>query len=129
MPILVSGLAYYLLGALWFSPLLFQNQWDRALGFERPPGWKPSLAYYLGPLLGCISVAFATYLWAQTSHSESWERITGIGFHVGLLVSLPITLTNAISPKTANPWLFTAVVGTYHVVGATLVGAVIAWTT
>ncbi len=32
-----------------------------------------------------------------------------------------------IAPKTANPWLFAAVVGTYHVLGATLVGAILGW--
>lgn len=127
MSVLASGLAYYILGALWFSPFLFEKHWDRALGFVRPPGWKPSLPYYLGPLFGCLCVAFATYLWAQMSHAATVQRFAGIGFHVGVLVSLPITLTNAISPRMANPWLYTAVVGAYHVVGATLVGAVMGW--
>jgi len=123
MPVIVGGLVYYLLGALWFSPFLFEKQWDRALGFERPAGWKPTMTYYLGPLVACFCVAFAIHLWAHMSHSTGWSMLAGIGFHVGVLVSLPVTWTNAISPKTRHPLRYAAVVGGYHALGATLAGA------
>jgi hypothetical protein len=41
LPIFVAGLAYFVLGGLWFTPLL-GRQWDKAVGFGRPPEWRLS---------------------------------------------------------------------------------------
>ncbi len=45
LAVAAATLAYYLLGALWFTPLLGAS-WDRAVGFERPKGHRFPPIYY-----------------------------------------------------------------------------------
>jgi Protein of unknown function (DUF1761) len=121
---IVAGLAYFALGGLWFTPL-FGKAWDKAVGFDRPPRWRPAAAYYLGPLVGCVVVAFATQALLNISGADSLDRkllvagIAGVGF------SACVTTVNAISPNVPRPALYAAVVGSYHVVGTLLCAVVL----
>lgn len=124
-PILVAGLAYFALGGLWFTPL-FGRQWDRAVGFARPPRWRPGPAYYLGPLAGCLAVAAAmAYLLRLLPPAAGWDAVLPMGAVVGLGVAAAVTGVNAIAPNMPRPGLYTAVVGSYHALGAVLCAAVL----
>jgi Protein of unknown function (DUF1761) len=126
LPILVAGLAYFALGGLWFTPL-FGKQWDKAVGFVRPPKWRPSAAYYLGPLLGCLMAALATAYLIQLSQAQTlWDHLR-VGFVAGLGFGATITTVNAIAPNMRHPGLYAMVVGSYHWVGIALCSAVLHW--
>lgn len=124
--ILAAGIAYFALGGLWFTPL-FGKQWDKAVGFERPPKWRPSAVYYLGPLVGCVVAAYATFHIAQLAQAQSLADYLKIGFLVGAGYGASITTVNAISPNMPRPGLYAAVVGTYHLIGLVLCTAVLYW--
>jgi hypothetical protein len=34
LSVLVAGVASWLIGALWYSPLLFSKRWQKELGFK-----------------------------------------------------------------------------------------------
>jgi hypothetical protein len=126
LPVIVAGFAYFALGGLWFTPL-FGKQWDQAVGFARPPKWRPSAVYYIGPLLGCLVASFATSVLAQWAQAATLEKYLLIGLTVGLGYGAAITSVNAISPNMPRPGLYAAVVGTYHLVGLLLAAAVLYW--
>lgn len=126
LPILAAGFAYFALGGLWFTPL-FGRQWDKAVGFERPPKWRPSTIYYVGPLLGCLVAAFATAYLAQLAQAQSLEDYLRIGLLAGIGYGAPITAVNAIAPNMRHPGLYAAVVGSYHLAGLVLCSAVLHW--
>ncbi|MBI3561829.1 MAG: DUF1761 domain-containing protein [Gammaproteobacteria bacterium] len=126
LPILASGFAYFALGGLWFTPL-FGRHWDKAVGFERPPKWRPSAIYYIGPLLGCLVAAFATSYLAQLAQAQSLADYLRVGLLVGLGYGATITTVNAIAPNMPRPSLYAAVVGSYHLIGLVLCAAVIFW--
>ncbi|NOU13037.1 MAG: DUF1761 domain-containing protein [Methylococcaceae bacterium] len=124
LPILAAGVAYFALGGLWFSPL-FGRQWDKAVGFERPPKWRPSSVYYIGPLLGCLVAAFATSYLAQLEQAQLLVDYLRVGFVVGMGYGVTITSINAIAPNMSYPGLYAKVVGSYHLIGLVLCSAVL----
>jgi MFS family permease len=124
LPIIVAGFAYFALGGLWFTPL-FGKQWDKAVGFDRPPKWRPSAVYYLGPLLGCLVAAFATSYLARLAGAQSLQEYLRVGLTVGLGYGVVITTINAIAPNMRHPGLYAAVVGSYHLFGLLVCSAVL----
>lgn len=126
LAILVAGFAYFALGGLWFTPLL-GRQWDKAIGFARPPKWRPTAVYYLGPLLGCLVAASASAYLTQLAQALSLADYLGAGLLVGIGYGATITTINAISPNMRHPGLYIAVVGSYHIAGLVLCAAVLYW--
>lgn len=124
LPAFVAGVAYFALGGLWFTPL-FGRQWDKAVGFERPPKWRPGAIYYIGPLVGCLVAAFATSCLAQLTQAQLLTDYLKVGFLVGMGYGATITTVNAIAPNMPHPGLYAAVVGSYHLVGLVLCAAVL----
>jgi hypothetical protein len=123
---LTAGAVYFALGGLWFTPL-FGKQWDRAVGFERPPRWRPGLPYYAMPLAGCLAVAAAVdFLLGQVAAHSLREALT-LGLVLGAGISLAITTVNALAPNMPRPALYAAVTGSYHLLGAVLCAAIHFW--
>lgn len=124
--ILAAGAAYFALGGLWFTPL-FGKQWDKAVGFARPPKWRPSAVYYIGPLVGCMLAASALAILVRLTNAQTLEQHICLGLTVGLGFGATITTVNAIAPNMPRPGLYALVVGSYHTVGLMLCSAVLYW--
>ncbi|MCI0747398.1 MAG: DUF1761 domain-containing protein [Verrucomicrobia subdivision 3 bacterium] len=121
LSILGATLLYYMLGALWFSPVAFGRFYDKALGFERPPRWRPGAEFYLGPLVGCFLSAVATAILLHATGCSSQRDAAILGLVAGLGYAGAVSGVNAITPKTPKPFLYGAVTGLYHTVGITIV--------
>ncbi len=116
----VAALAYYALGAAWFTPL-FGKAWDRSLGHDRTrsDGRFPT-SYYVVPLVSAAAITTLIALLAaavERSGVDSWL----VGAAVGLAVAFAI-LTNALTPNTPRPYLFAAVTGGYHLTASMAAG-------
>lgn len=122
--IFVAGLAYFILGGLWFTPL-FGKLWDKAVGFNRPEKWRPSAIYYIGPLVGCFVAAFSIALLINIVQPETLSGSLSIGLIVGLGIGATITTVNAISPNMPHPGIYAMVTGSYHLTGLILCSAII----
>lgn len=118
--IALATLAYYVLGAVWFTPL-FGRAWDSALGHRRDPTGRFPLRYYVGPLIGCLVVSAATAVLADALAFDRLGDALALGIVVGVGYAAPVSLTNAITPITPRPWLFATVTGGYHLVGRVVV--------
>ena len=126
LPVLAAGFAYFALGGLWFTPL-FGKQWDSAVGFERPPKWRPPAVYYVGPLLGCLVAAFATSYLVKLTNAQAFSDFLRVGLAGGIGFGAAITTINAIAPNMRRPGLYSAVVGSYHLTGLALCSSVLYW--
>lgn len=124
LAVAVATVAYYLLGAAWFSPL-FGKAWDAAIGVERSRGHRFSAAYYVVPFVTSlvVSVAVATVITAL-GPARLGEALL-LGLLIGVGVAAAVSITNALTPHTPRPFLFGAVTGGYHAVGITLVAAIV----
>lgn len=123
-----ATIAYYLLGALWFSPL-FGAAWDSAIGFHRPRGHRFGLIYYVTPLVSALLVTVATAVLAYALDLEHLTDALLLGGVVGFGYAATVSVNNAITPHTPRPLLLGAVTGSYHVVGIVIVSVIIVWLT
>lgn len=122
----VSGIVYFALGGVWFTPL-FGRYWDRAVGFERPPRWRPPAVYYLTPFFACLVTAGAMGLLIDQAAPSSMAEALWLGLVVGLGFSVAVTTVNAVSPNMPRPGLYALVTGSYHLAGALLCAALHFW--
>lgn len=119
----VAALAYYLLGALWFTPL-FGSSWDRAVGYARQGVNRFPARYYVTPLASALVVAVATALLVEAMDVSTPADATELGSVVGLGYAA-VSFNNAVAPNVPRPFLLGAVTGGYHVIGAVVVAVVI----
>lgn len=123
LAVALAALAYYLLGAAWFTPL-FGKAWDRSIGYDRSQATKFRPAYYVVPLVSAVLVALALGL-ILAALAPSFGEALIVGVIVGLGVAAAVSINNALTPHTPHPYVFGAVTGGYHLVGIVIVSAII----
>lgn len=117
LAIAVAGFAYFMLGAVWFSPFIAGSYYDKALGFTRTKDMKWGVIYYIGPFMGCIISTFATAILIQWCSITSVTDAVKLGLLVGVGYGMVISITNAINPNTPRPLMYGLATGGYHVIG------------
>jgi hypothetical protein len=116
--VLVGIIASGVLGALWYSPLLFLRPWTRAAG--RQPAQSP--AVYAVTVLTAIIAAVAFGWWAGPEPSAEEAVIDGLV--VGLFFAAPaLGLHYAFAGRGLRLWLID---GGFQVVRFVLLGVVFA---
>ena len=122
--ILATGIGFWILGAFWFSPLLFAKPWAAIVG--RPMGEKPKgmvhgmIVSFIGNLLLSLVMAHIV-VWAGADnfgHGAFIGFLCWLGFIGGLLYAHRI--------YEGRPFAYFAIVGGYWLVGCTLTGGVLA---
>ncbi|MFC4104241.1 DUF1761 domain-containing protein [Paenibacillus xanthanilyticus] len=126
LAIIAAALAYYVLGAVWFTPL-FGALYDKALDTKRSPNQKWPMLYYIGPLVSAFAASIATALFVDALQIVHLSDALLLGLIVGVGYAMSISFNNAINPKTPRPLLYGAVTGSYHVVGMMLTAAILYW--
>jgi hypothetical protein len=123
--VVVSGVAYFIMGALWYSPVLFGRPWMQAMGKkpEELSGGSPAvfLVTFLAELFAVYVLAhFVRYAGAAT---VSEGLLTGLWAGVGLVGMA--TLVNHLYDAGRPRVLFLINAG-YHVVSLALAGILLA---
>jgi membrane-associated HD superfamily phosphohydrolase len=77
LAVIAAALANFLIGGLWYSPLLFQKAWMRANGFTDDDVGKGNPAVIFG-----VSGLFSLIMAANLAAFVSFEGVT-LGFAVG----------------------------------------------
>jgi hypothetical protein len=125
LAVLVSALAFFLLGSIWYSPILFANAWMKELGFtkENMAGGNMFKTFGLSFLLMLI---MAFNLAAFIGNGQGFQfgltagALAGIGW-----VALAIGVNFLYERRSFRMWLITA---GYMAIGFTIMGAIIgAW--
>lgn len=124
LAVLVATFVYFMLGAVWFTPL-FGKAYDKALGFNRAKGQKWPPIYYIGPFLNSLVVTTTTAILMHALHIEEMSDAVALGLIVGIGYLAAISFNNAITPKMADPLLYGAVTGSYHTVCAVAAAAIL----
>lgn len=88
-----ATLVSMLLGALWYSPLLFGNRWMACLGKT-----KETLGSATIPMLGSLFASLLTAVGVGLIYSllsvDSMSMAVGVGLILGLLIIFPALLTD-----------------------------------
>lgn len=125
LAVLVSALAFFVIGSVWYSPVLFAKAWMKELGFseEKPSTAKMVKTFGISFLLMLI---MAFNLAAFIGNGMGWQyglsagALTGIGW-----VALAIGINYLYERKSFRIWLINA---GYMAVSFSAMGAIIgAW--
>lgn len=122
--VIAATCAYFILGALWFTPL-FGKAYDAALGIKRDKGQKWPAVYYIGPFISALVTSVAIAVLVYALNISDVTNATLLGLVVGAGVALSISCNNAINPKTPRPLLYGFVTGGYHTVGIIVVAVIL----
>jgi hypothetical protein len=121
------------LGALWYSPLLFGTKWAKLMGLDiNKMKTDPIIQKNAqkGYILSSICHLIMTYVMAHfveyTHASGSWLDGLKLGFWCWLGFTLTTMLPNHIFSKTNFSWLLAAINIGYPMVGLSTAGAILA---
>jgi hypothetical protein len=130
LAVIVAGIIYYALGAIWYAPPVLGRTWQKSIGWDPntpAPGMSPmNIAI---PLVGYIIAAAATGMLAAATGSVdvSGGIVLGLVIGVGYALTL-MAVTAAFDPQKPAPWTWFAVAGGYHFVGLLIAAVVVsAW--
>ncbi len=124
LPILVSAIIVWLLGALWYSPVLFAKPWIAIIG--RKEGEKPKgvVKGMVGSLIGDLLLAFVLMHLIIWSGADSWLD----GVHIGFITWVGFVLS-PLYPQSVyegRPFKYFAINGGYWLVSLLVIGALLA---
>ncbi|WP_336871542.1 DUF1761 domain-containing protein [Rhodococcus qingshengii] len=100
IPISIAALVYYLLGAIWFTPL-FGTIWDRSIGHTRQTNIPFQLSFYIIPLLSALLVTVVLAFVLDLVNPCDLGDTIGVGAIVAVGLALPISVNNALTPQPA----------------------------
>ena len=123
LAVIAAATSSFLLGGLWYSPLLFLKRWNAAMGLREEDSGHPAKVFGLSFLFAVIAAyVFALLLGPNPVLSEAWKAglLVGLGF---VAMSFGINYQFANRPLSA---LF--IDGGYHTIQFMLYGLILgAW--
>ncbi len=113
LAVFVAALLTFVLGAFWYSPVLFARQWMQAQGYtpERLEEMKKKglTRAYVGSALCYLVMAWVVALFAAYTNSTTLASGLWLGFLAWLGFAAPLGLTaNLFSEKPIAAWVIDA---------------------
>ncbi|MCG2589311.1 DUF1761 domain-containing protein [Rhodohalobacter sulfatireducens] len=121
--IIVATLVYFILGALWYSPVLFGNTWMKLRNLDPETMEQPNpIIYFYSFILQFIGVAsLAMFITALGVDGAGNGALIGFGAGAGFVFSL----AGATGIFTDIPMKLHFLDNGYHVVGLVLAGIIL----
>lgn len=122
LAVVIAGVAYFGLGAIWYNPKVFGGAWMRLVGKtpeELGDSMQPMILGGLSALVASIALG-ALIIYGGWLH---WVDGVGIGALAGVGLIMPVTAMNYVFA--GRPMQLFFLDSTYHVVGFVLMGAIL----
>ncbi len=131
LAVVVAAIAYFAIGAAWYSPALLGKPWMRSIGWDaeqEPPAMTP--VSYVGPLVGYLVAAAAVASLAFATDTDTFGEGIVLGLVVGIGVAAVLAYVTAVfDPQKKEPMTWFAITAGYHLVGLLVTAVVVAlWT-
>ena len=124
LAILVSAIILWVLGAAWYSPVLFAKQWMELIGVKREPGKRDGLllgmtASFIGDLV--MSFILANIIVWSNTHGFAMGSVIGVLAWIGFIAAPQ--LPQGLYEK--RPFKLFAINSGYWLVGLFIVGGLL----
>ena len=125
LAVLVGALAYFFLGAIWYSAL-FRNAWIKATGanMNNPDGRKGFASIMIGSFITIVITSIGLALIITRLHTNGWMTGCKIGLIAGVCFSAATICNSYLYEK--RPIALSAINSLYNIVGCVLAGIIIA---
>jgi hypothetical protein len=121
LPSLISALSAFLLGGLWYSPLLFGKVWQREVGLSNEQlAAANRLKIFGGSFILCLiaAIAFSMVITPEASFFMAFHSGVGIGL---FWIATSFGVNYLFEQKSLKLWLINA---GYHSLQFTLYGLI-----
>lgn len=118
--VLAAAVSSFVLGGLWYSPLLFLKPWNKAMGRSEHDNGHPARVFGLGFVYALVAaVVFAMLLGPTPVLSEAWKAglLVGFGF-----VAMSFGINYQFANRPIIAWLID---GGYHTGQFVLYGVIL----
>lgn len=122
--IAIAFVAYFLLGALWFT-LLFTKQYKISLGRAGEDLQNNSPIFIVGPALCSLVITIASAILIYALNIEGIGNAVEFAFFIGIGYLFANTVNIAINPNMPHPIHYGLITGAYHLVGILIVSIII----
>ena len=123
MSVLLAFVAYFLLGALWFT-VFFSKPYKISLGRENETlSNKP--IFIVGPALCCLVITSASAILMYALEISSFGGALEFSLLAGIGYLFANTVNIAINPNIPRPILYGMISGFYHLVGILIVSFIL----
>lgn len=124
LAILVAAALSFLIGGVWYSPILFAKRWQRECGLSDEQLKNANMARIFGLAYVCslvMAVNLAAFLGAKATvpFGLAAGAAAGIGW-----VAMCFAINDLFERRSLVLWLINS---GYHVVSLTLMGGLLAW--
>jgi uncharacterized membrane protein YciS (DUF1049 family) len=125
LKIVLASVAYFAIGALWYSPVMFAKQWAADNKFAKDFfKQKMNMPMILGGSFAMIMLAIVNFtMLLGPAPTRPFSTIMGILIAVGFM--LPVLGINMI--YTRKPIRLLAIDAGYHIIGMALAGTILGW--
>lgn len=130
LAVIVATLAYFALGAIWFSPMLFSKPWMAGHGITMPEGdeakarmRKEMPKMMLVTLILCFIGTLGMGYLETAACTFNWMGGAKIGIVAGGFILIAMALSHMYTKKSFKLTLIDA---GYHIVGLIIVGVILA---
>ncbi len=135
LAVLVSAVLFFMLGALWYSPVMFANAWVKGMGLtdeqikemkEKGPGAKPFIISFLGGLVMAFVTAHIVDF-MKVVFGDSGMSNLAIGLTTGFWLWLGYIATYSLNTVAYEDksWQFYFINNGYQLVGLFVIGAIL----
>jgi hypothetical protein len=125
LAVVVAALSTFVIGGLWYSPLLFHQPWMRANGFTESDvaGGNMAKIFGLAFLFALVMAVNLAMFLNDPGTTASW------GATAGALAAIWIALgIGTVALFERRPWTYTAINGGYWLVSFVVMGVILgAW--
>ena len=123
--IIVAGVAYFALGAIWYS-FIFKNAWIKASGVNvNDPNMKKGVAQtMLLSLILMIVASLGIALFLSKTGVASWMSGAKVGLVAGVCFSATSICISYLYEK--RPWMLHFINAGYNVAGCVIAGIILA---
>ncbi len=122
LAILAGAVAYWLVGALWYSPVLFGKTWQALTGVTAENAPSPMLTYLGGLVLLFITTVGLAFLKETTGGTDLSDGVQ-LGLGVSIAFVTAQLVLNAMYEK--RPRNLVAINAGYAIVGITLASIIV----
>lgn len=124
LAIIVAGVAYFLLGAIWYS-FIFKNAWIRHSGVNvNDPNMKKGMAQtMIASLVLMIICSLGLALFLAKVVSTSWMSGAKVGLVAGVCFSATGICISYLYEK--RPWMLHIINSGYNVAGCVIAGIIL----
>jgi len=123
MSVLLAFVAYFVLGALWFT-LFFSKQYKISLGRENETLQNKPI-FIIGPAICSLVITIATAVLIYALDVSSFAAALEFSLLVGIGYLVANTVNIAINPNIPKPILYGIISGAYHLTGIVIVSSIL----